>query len=233
MKKRMILVLSVVACGQMMMAADALLLEAVQLGDLQGVEQALKNGAQVDFQDEEGMTALMYAAKNKDVANVKKLLDFGANMELKNIEGLTAMGCGMQPYSSYRGSEALEFLISAGAAMPLALKGFDGLIPLPLNIRQGLNDWRTKINEERAKRVLEYRAICDGKKEVAVINLINSLNQLSLASDVYTFMQLQKIGRAYLEREKIRKNYKTLKMDADARAWRSGLVQPKYGDDFV
>ncbi len=48
-------------------------------------------GANIDDQDQDGYTALMWAARNEHLHPVKVLLDEGANTQLKNNEGLTAL----------------------------------------------------------------------------------------------------------------------------------------------
>ena len=50
----------------------------------------IKSGANIDYQDKNGMTALMYAAKNGHLGMVKLLLEEGAQIALANKERETA-----------------------------------------------------------------------------------------------------------------------------------------------
>ena len=48
-------------------------------------------GTDLNIQNKEGMTALMFATTNKDYKTVKLLLDHGANTNTRNKEGMTAL----------------------------------------------------------------------------------------------------------------------------------------------
>lgn len=67
------------------------LLLAVQMGNLKAVQKALNEGADIDFQGENGQTALMRAILNQkeDVFNL--LLFENANVNLQDKEGKTAL----------------------------------------------------------------------------------------------------------------------------------------------
>lgn len=68
------------------------LMIAAKKGDIQKIEDLLYSGAQIDAKDDEGWTALMYAARFQKDADVTKLLLYkGADRTIKNKYGLTAL----------------------------------------------------------------------------------------------------------------------------------------------
>ena len=50
----------------------------------------LNSGAEVNAQDREGRTALMYASEKGLSENVKTILNYGADVSLKDIDGKSA-----------------------------------------------------------------------------------------------------------------------------------------------
>jgi ankyrin repeat protein len=60
-------------------------------GDLSQVSMQIDNGFNVNAPDEEGRTALMYAAFNGHTAVLKKLLEKGASINLRDPNGRTAL----------------------------------------------------------------------------------------------------------------------------------------------
>ena len=67
------------------------LMKASRDGNLEAVQRALDNGAEVDFQNKKGKTALMLAASNGHTATVKLLIDHGADINLQDYFGTTAI----------------------------------------------------------------------------------------------------------------------------------------------
>lgn len=68
------------------------LMIAAKQGDISKIEDLLYSGAQIDAKDDEGWTALMYAARFQKNADVTKLLLLkGADRTQKNNYGLTAL----------------------------------------------------------------------------------------------------------------------------------------------
>lgn len=60
-------------------------------GDIPGIDNALKAGADVNSPDAEGRTALMFAGFNGHSEIVLKLLDAGAGIDRRDIMGRTAL----------------------------------------------------------------------------------------------------------------------------------------------
>lgn len=72
----------------------------------------LKRGADVNQQDEQQNTALMFAADKCDRQTLRMLLKAGAKLDAKNRGGLTALQMGI-----FSGNPGLEELIAAGARL--------------------------------------------------------------------------------------------------------------------
>lgn len=70
---------------------DGYFLEAVKQGDIKDAEKLLEQGADVNAQDEDGWTALMFSAKSQNVEMAQMLMDNGADNEIRNKEGNKAI----------------------------------------------------------------------------------------------------------------------------------------------
>jgi ankyrin repeat protein len=79
---------------------------------VQLVELLIAKGAAVNHQDEDGATALMYAARNGDTEAVNALLRNGASVNLADNDGETAL---MKAAASSCNEETVRALLSAGA----------------------------------------------------------------------------------------------------------------------
>lgn len=75
------------------------------------VKQLLECGADVNEEDEDGQTALMFAAANNATKTVQLLLDSGAKIDVQDIDGYTALMAGVINNST----ESVELLLKAGA----------------------------------------------------------------------------------------------------------------------
>lgn len=93
---------------------NKLLLDSVIKGDLAGVENALRLGANVNSVDEYGESALHYAA-SKSGELVMVLLDAGANLELKNSKGLTPLFIAIN--KRHDSEQIVKIMISYGALL--------------------------------------------------------------------------------------------------------------------
>jgi len=88
---------------------DNLIQSRVQL-----IELLIAKGATVNHRDDDGRTALMYAAENGDTQAVNVLLRNGASVNLADNEGETAL---MKAAASSCTEETVRALLSAGADM--------------------------------------------------------------------------------------------------------------------
>ncbi|MEW6347707.1 MAG: ankyrin repeat domain-containing protein [Thermodesulfobacteriota bacterium] len=90
---------------------SAELIRAADKGNVAEIKRLLKKGADVNGTDEEGQTALMWAAMWGYVAVMKALIDHGADIHVKTDDGATALTCA----SSMGQEEARKFLLERGA----------------------------------------------------------------------------------------------------------------------
>ena len=67
------------------------LIEAAKTGNTQAARQVFPFGASPDAKDENGVTALMWAAGNGKIEMIKFLLDKGADFTAKDKDGHTAL----------------------------------------------------------------------------------------------------------------------------------------------
>jgi len=79
---------------------------------VQLVELLIANGAAVNHQDDDGATALMYAARNGDTQAVNALLRNGASVNIADNDGETAL---MKAAASSCTEGTVRALLSAGA----------------------------------------------------------------------------------------------------------------------
>jgi hypothetical protein len=66
-------------------------LAAAREGNVKEVRDLLERGAYVNYQNQEGWTALMYSAESQNVEMAQLLMDNGADNELRNKEGNKAI----------------------------------------------------------------------------------------------------------------------------------------------
>ena len=67
------------------------LLEAARKGDIEQVRQLIKDGADVDQQNDDGQTALMWVAFNGHKECLRELLNAGASTDIQDKNGYTAV----------------------------------------------------------------------------------------------------------------------------------------------
>jgi ankyrin repeat protein len=79
---------------------------------VQLIELLIAKGATVNHQDDDGATALIYAARNGDTPAVNALLRNGASVNIANHNGETAL---MKAAASSCTEETVRALLSAGA----------------------------------------------------------------------------------------------------------------------
>ena len=67
------------------------LIYSVKHNDLVSVEQLIKQGVNINIQDRDDSTALMWAAHNFNIEMVELLIKAGADLDIQNNEGYTAL----------------------------------------------------------------------------------------------------------------------------------------------
>ena len=71
--------------------AGSSLFDAVQLGEHQQIQDLLSKGADINAQNEKGMTPLILASAKGDIRTVKLLLNHGASVNKKASYNITAI----------------------------------------------------------------------------------------------------------------------------------------------
>ena len=89
----------------------AQLIRAADDGDLAQVKRLVRRGADVNGRDEEGQTALMWAAMWGYVDVMTELMDQGADVTLETKDGSTALSCA----SVMKHENARQLLVARGA----------------------------------------------------------------------------------------------------------------------
>ncbi|MBR4592431.1 MAG: ankyrin repeat domain-containing protein, partial [Elusimicrobiaceae bacterium] len=125
---------------------NALLMHACKEGKDDMVSMLLANGANVNRQDKDGMTALMYA---REPSTGKMLLDNGAAVNIKDKNGKTAL-----MYAADCHPDLVKVLLDNGAAVNLQDK--DGNTALMRSVKSA--------NSEVTQIFLDYNA------DITIIN---------------------------------------------------------------
>lgn len=96
------------------------LLEAAAKGDTEGMQQAVREGLNIDIQNVNGWNSATFTVFNGDLAGTKALIDLGINLNAVNNQGLSPL----MVAATQNDKEMVELLLS-GNASPL-LKTSDG-----------------------------------------------------------------------------------------------------------
>ena len=87
------------------------LIWAAKRNNADEIKKLIENGADVEFTDDEGVTALIYAAQGGNVEAIKILIEKGADIEAKDKHGCTALVYAAQ----FNNTDAIITLIENGA----------------------------------------------------------------------------------------------------------------------
>ncbi|KAI1739561.1 ankyrin repeat-containing domain protein [Xylaria scruposa] len=146
-------------------------------GPIHVMTQLLDMGADKNYQDEDGYSALQLAAANSNVDAVCLLLVRQASLELKTSRGTTALAYAAAARSEHS-IEILELLLNAGADLETTDDG--GATPLSIAysgkeinstvlflLKRGANIPRTRVAEDMLLRVLQLLPRADGLQVLA------------------------------------------------------------------
>lgn len=86
------------------------LLDLTYEGDIEGIKEVLKQGADINCSDEDGNTPLLFAVASKDLELVKLLVENKADLDLSNNLGETPLIVAQD--NKYK--EIEEYLLSMG-----------------------------------------------------------------------------------------------------------------------
>jgi ankyrin repeat protein len=114
--------------------ADSPLADAIESGDRETAMELLRDGADVNEQQPDGATALMWAVYNVDVDLARTLINEGAEADVQNKYGASALTEAVQLVHP----EMVELLLAAGADADSA--NADGQTALMLAARTGNMD---------------------------------------------------------------------------------------------
>lgn len=169
-------------------AADQALLTAAESSDLQGVQDALENGAIVDAVDIAGITPLMMASAYGNIDIVALLVSKGANVNA-NVNAVDNYGVTALMFASNHGhKDIVELLITKGAnvnavseegtALMFASNGGDKDI-VELLISKGANVNAVTIGGFTAL----MRASMNGQKDIGELLISKGANVNAVAKD--------------------------------------------------
>ena len=132
----LVLLALALACGPCASAsaADAPLIEAARIGDVEAVRAFLDRGADIDGRAADGATALHWAAYRDDLVMARLLIDAGADATAKNRAGVTPLALA----GASARAALVARLIDAGADPNERMPG--GETPLMMAARTGRLD---------------------------------------------------------------------------------------------
>ena len=125
---------------------DAQLIKAAEDGNMQGIQTALANGADVNSKDANGTTALWTAAENGHTEIVKLLLEKGADM---NVKATTDSVTALMIASQNGHAEIVKLLLGKGA--DVNAKANDGFSAVNAAKNQGHTDIVQLLEKAGAK----------------------------------------------------------------------------------
>lgn len=130
------------------------LIDAARDGDYEAVESLLNAGVDVDAKDNDGWTALMWAAGLGRERIVRLLLNAGADVNAKNKYGSTALMSAAE-FGEFGNEDCIERLLNAGA--DVNAKSKDGHTALMAAAYYG--------HEDIARLLLDAGADVDAKEK--------------------------------------------------------------------
>ena len=145
--RRLLIGLAVAVClaTALEAASDATVADAARLGDAAAVKALLRNGADVNAAQGDGMTALHWAAQKGDTELVAMLLSAGASVRATTrLGGYTPMHLASQAGHP----RVVAALLAAGS--PADVRTATGASPLMLAARSGSVDTATRLIENGA-----------------------------------------------------------------------------------
>ena len=145
--RHLLIGLAVAACLATALEAgsDATVADAARLGDAAAVKALLRNGADVNAAQGDGMTALHWAAQKGDIELVAMLLSAGASVRATTrLGGYTPMHLASQAGHP----RVVAALLAAGS--PADVRTATGASPLMLAARSGSVDTATRLIENGA-----------------------------------------------------------------------------------
>lgn len=124
---------------------DQELINATLQGDTNRIEYLLKNGANINGRDVEGMSSLMYAVKSTDLTLINGLLEYGADPNLQDNDGWTAS------MHAVRQNDGKVMRLLARFKADFDLLNFQGFSPLGLAVQGNRSNVAVAMLDSGAK----------------------------------------------------------------------------------
>ncbi|PYS38211.1 MAG: hypothetical protein DMG14_18505, partial [Acidobacteria bacterium] len=179
MRARHVFLLGILISVTVSAAVPVSLIEAVKAGDAQAVRAILKQRADVNASEADGMTALHWAVRANDMDTMQLLLRSGANAKAANRYGVTPLSL-----AATNGNAAMiEALIKSGADPNAALPEGETVLMTAALVARGANvNAREKWQEETA---LMFAAAENNAAAVKV--LVEAGADMNVHSKVWNF----------------------------------------------
>lgn len=139
---------------------DKELIEAAKVDNFPGLFVALGKKANVNAKDENGETALMWAARNGHTALVENLIQLGADVKIENKDGHTAEIIALNEQHI-----EIQTIISDATASKGSFELGNAMIPNPFVV----NHTNDSITEEKALE-LGWAMIPEGPTDKATVD---------------------------------------------------------------
>jgi ankyrin repeat protein len=95
------------------MEINKALMEACEFGDLATVEEAIDEGADVNYKKKSGSCPILIASTNGDIKLAKLLIEKGADVNVEDIWSITPLSMALERNDK----EMVKFLLSKGATI--------------------------------------------------------------------------------------------------------------------
>jgi ankyrin repeat protein len=95
------------------MEINKALMEACDIGNLAAVEEAIDEGANVNYKDRTGSSPLLVASINGNIKLAKLLIEKGADVNVKDLWNITPLSMALERNDK----EMVKFLLSNGATI--------------------------------------------------------------------------------------------------------------------
>lgn len=113
---------------------DSMLFKAIDKGNIEMLDLLINSGADVNFKNEVGNTALMKCARKDKVEYLEILIEKGAIVDEKNINGSTALVLAIQS----RSINAVKYLVKNSA--DINIQNLEGMTPIMIAAKKGYRE---------------------------------------------------------------------------------------------
>lgn len=133
--------------------ANSVLMWATKYNDLEFINMLIDKGADVNYVNEDGTTAVMCAAIGCDVETAQLLVARGARLDIINKRGEGPVEMALETQHEERLHEMLRFLVLAGAPFRHALTKVEQDDEKEAIARTLKDTWRRSISRQRIRNL--------------------------------------------------------------------------------